>query len=196
MDRREVLRRVAMLTGASVVGGELFLLTGCKTDSQRSNNSRSISNAAFSKDQIALLHEIGGTILPAPQGSIGAKDTDIGEFMAMMVKDCYNAKDNEIFKNGLEKIASSFKEKFNTDFVQGSPEQKLELLTVIDKEARDYRKSKKSEDPEHFFTMMRQLTILGFATSKRGATEVFNYVAVPGKFDGDYKYKKGDKVWF
>jgi hypothetical protein len=194
MDRREVLRRVAIMTGASVVGGELFLLTGCKTE--RTGEVGSSPNAEFTKEQIALLHEIGGIILPAPQGSIGAKDVNIGDFMAMMVKDCYNASDKEIFVKGLKKIESNFKEKFNSSFLLGTDAQRSEILKALDKEALDYKNNKKKEDPNHYFTMMRQLTILGFATSKRGATEVFNYVSVPGKFDGDYKYKKGDKIWF
>ncbi len=87
--------------------------------------------------------------------------------------------------DGLDKIAKAFG---NT-----TPEQKVTLLTDIDKQAREYNKSKKKEDPTHYFTMMRQLTVLGFATSKRGATEVFQWVPVPGKFDNNVKYKKGDK---
>jgi hypothetical protein len=185
MDRREVLRRVAILTGATVVGGEMFLLTGCKTDAGSGATAAAVSAVSFTKDQVSLLHEIGSIILPAPAGSIGAKDVGIGEFMAKMVKDCYQPDNAKIFMDGLNKIASSFS--------KASPEEKATLLTGIDKEARDYNKSKKKEDPTHYFTMMRQLTVLGFATSKEGATQVFNWVPVPGKFDSNFKYKKGDK---
>lgn len=185
MDRREVLRRVAILTGATVVGGELFLLTGCKSDSTSSGAAAATSTASFSKEHINLLQEIGSIILPAPQGSIGAKDVGIGEFMAKMVTDCYQPDNAKIFIEGLNKIATSFS--------KASPEQKVTFLTEVDKEAREYNKSKKKEDATHYFTMMRQLTILGFATSKEGATQVYNWVPVPGKFDANYKYKKGDK---
>jgi hypothetical protein len=185
MDRREVLRRVAIITGATVVGGEMFLLTGCKTDSSSGTAAAALSAVSFSKEQVSLLHEIGSIILPAPQGSIGAKDVGIGEFMAKMVKDCYQPDNAKIFMEGLNKIASSF--------TKASQEQKATLLSEIDKEARGYNKSKKKEDPTHYFTMMRQLTVLGFATSKEGATQVFNWVPVPGKFDANFKYKKGDK---
>ena len=42
---------------------------------------------------------------------------------------------------------------------------------------------------------MKQLTLFGYFTSKEGATQALRYVAVPGKYVGDYPYKKGDKAW-
>jgi hypothetical protein len=42
---------------------------------------------------------------------------------------------------------------------------------------------------------MKQLAILGYFTSKEGATKALRYVAVPGKYDGALPYKKGDKAW-
>jgi hypothetical protein len=43
--------------------------------------------------------------------------------------------------------------------------------------------------------MIKQLTILGYFTSETGATKALRYEAVPGKYDGAYPYKKGDKAW-
>jgi hypothetical protein len=43
--------------------------------------------------------------------------------------------------------------------------------------------------------MLKELTLLGFFTSKPGATQALRYIAVPGKYDGNLPYKKGDKAW-
>jgi hypothetical protein len=43
--------------------------------------------------------------------------------------------------------------------------------------------------------MVKQLTIWGYFTSEPGATKALRYVAVPGKYDGNFPYKKGDKAW-
>jgi hypothetical protein len=43
--------------------------------------------------------------------------------------------------------------------------------------------------------MMKQLTMLGFFTSKTGATEALRFVAVPGRYDACIPYKKGDRAW-
>ena len=73
--------------------------------------------------------------------------------------------------------------------------QKTELLSEVDKEAAAYAKDKKKEDPNHYFSLMKQLTLLGYFTSEVGATQALRYVAVPGKYEGCIDYKKGDRAW-
>ena len=80
-------------------------------------------------------------------------------------------------------------------FMKAEPAQRKELLTSLDKEAKEYIKNKKKEDPNHYFAMMKQLTLLGFFTSKQAMEQCFNYQAVPGKYDGAVPYKKGDKLF-
>jgi len=43
--------------------------------------------------------------------------------------------------------------------------------------------------------MMKELTLLGYFTSEVGATKALRYIAVPGRYDGNVPYKKGDKAW-
>lgn len=101
----------------------------------------------------------------------------------------------------------------NVGFIKATPEQRKTLLTALDKEAKAFQKEKgeKEKDlrakankehdktftfaPNHYFTMMKQLTLLGFFTSKTGATQTLRYTAVPGKWEACIPYKKGDKVW-
>jgi len=72
---------------------------------------------------------------------------------------------------------------------------RTELLRAIDQERAAYDKTKTAEMPVHYFTLLRQLTMLGFFSSELGATESLRYVAIPGKYDGDLPYKKGDRAW-
>lgn len=46
-----------------------------------------------------------------------------------------------------------------------------------------------------FFAIARDLTMLGFFTSEIGATQAYEYVAIPGKYDGDYKIKPGQRLF-
>jgi hypothetical protein len=112
-----------------------------------------------------------------------------------MVKDCYTDKDQEIFTSGLTKIDEASKKKYSTDFMGSTPAQRTELLNALDQEQKAYTKTKKKEDPNHYFRMMKELTLLGYFTSKEGATQALRYVPVPGRYDGDMPYKKGDKAW-
>jgi hypothetical protein len=187
MDRRELLKMVALLTGGAVIGGEVFL-TGC------TNTDKTAAGAAFSKDDIAFLDEVAETILPKTN-TPGAKDAQVGQFMTVMVNDCYEPKDQQTFHEGMKKLDEACNKMHGHSFIKATPEQRHDLLVSLDKEAKDYQKSKKPEDPNHYFTMIKQLTLMGFFTSKPGATEALRYVAVPGKYEGCIPYKKGDKAW-
>jgi len=68
-------------------------------------------------------------------------------------------------------------------------------LVDLDKEAKEYGKTKKQDDPNHYFSQVKQLTLWGYFTSEPGATKALRYVAVPGKYEGCIPYNKGDKAW-
>ncbi|MFT4156254.1 gluconate 2-dehydrogenase subunit 3 family protein [Parafilimonas sp.] len=211
MDRREALQRVALIMGGAVIGAEAFL-SGCKTTPAK--------EGLFSADDIALLDEVGDTILPATS-SPGAKAAQIGEFMKTMVADCYAEDDQKIFTDGITKLQDAAKKKYSKSFMEMSPEQRTEFLVELDKEAKarsqeigaraakltdeqrhqialDKNLGTFKRDPQddpHYFTMIKQLTLTGYFTSKPGATQALRYIAVPGKYEGCIPYKKGDKAW-
>jgi Gluconate 2-dehydrogenase subunit 3 len=186
MDRRELLKMIALATGGAVIGGEFFL-AGC-------NNKDAGTGLTFSPDDISYLDEIAETILPKTN-TPGAKDAEVGKFITVMVNDCYDEKDQAIFQEGMKKLDEACNKMHGHRFMKAEPGHRKELLIPIDKEAKEYATNKKKEDPNHYFTMMKQLTLLGFFTSKPGMTECFNYQPVPGKYDGAVPYKKGDKLF-
>jgi hypothetical protein len=189
MNRRDALSRVAVLFGGTIIGAEFFL-KGCKSPDAK------ISGALdFSEKNIALLDEIAETILPETPSSPGAKAAKVGEFMKTMVTDCYEEKDQKIFMEGIDKLNEAADKKFGNSFEKLTPEQRKEFLTALDKEAKDYTEKKKEDDDNHYFTMMKQLTLLGYFTSKVGATQALNYIPVPGRWEGCIEYKKGDKAY-
>jgi hypothetical protein len=184
INRREALSRVAIIMGGTVLGAEAFL-TGCKTNTK---------GVTFSQADVDFLNEVGETILPATD-TPGAKAANVGAFMQIMVSDCYEAKDQAIFMQGMAELNAASKKHHNKTFMESTPEERTAFLTELDKEAKEYQKNKKQEDPTHYFTMMKQMTLSGLFTSKIGATEVLRYVAVPGKFEGCVPYTKGEKAW-
>jgi len=209
MDRRELLKMIATLTGGVVIGGEVFL-TGCK-----SNDAE--TKTGFSKDDVAFLDEVAETILPKTK-TPGAKDAAVGQFMTVMVNDCYEPKDQQVFLKGIKQLDEACKKIYNDRFMKVTPEQRHDLLVALDKEAKDNQQKesafdaaqnekekaeeakgnngfKKEKMSAHYFTMMKQLTLLGFFTSQPGATQALRYIEAPGRYDGCVPYKKGDRAW-
>jgi hypothetical protein len=204
MDRRELLKMIALLTGGAVVGSEFFL-SGCTAGGK--------AETGFTPATISLLDEVGETILPATS-SPGAKEAKVGEFMKVYVTDCYNKEAQDAFVKGVNELDEACKKMHSKNFMDCAPEQRRNLLISLEKEAREFNKAQSEKDkpgyeelkkqnkeyafvasPVHYYTMMKQLTLLGFFTSEAGATKALRYMAVPGKYDGALPYKKGDKAW-
>jgi hypothetical protein len=185
MERRELLKMITLATGSVFIGGGL--LTGCKPNA-------TLGGAIFSDADVSFLDEVAETILPATT-SPGAKAAKVGDFMKIMVNDTYEEKDQKIFHAGILKLDEASKKANGKTFLDASAAERTALLVALDKEAKEYQKSKKETDPTHYFTMMKQLSLYGFFTSKEGATKALRYIAVPGKYDGNFPYKKGDKAW-
>lgn len=195
MNRREALSRVSIIMGGTVLGAEAFL-SGCTTAK---------AGITFSADDIAFLNEVGEVILPATN-TPGAKEAKVGEFMSVMVRDCYNEKNQNIFMDGIRELQfKASKAKIGKSFMEANAQERHDLINAIDKEvkeaavrASDEAKKNPNEKKvasKHYFTMIKELTLTGFFTSEVGATKALRYVAIPGRYEGCVPYKKGDKAW-
>ena len=203
MERRELLKMIALLTGGVVIGGDVFL-SGCKTAAKK--------EVGFTPENIAMLDEVGETIIPTTD-TPGAKATKIGAFMNIMVTDCYTQAEQDAFYQGMNQLNEACEKANGKSFMDCTPEQRKAFLMTLEKEAKDYNmlrddKEKVSREnarkanspdfvraPSHYYSMMKQLTLLGYFTSEIGSTQALRLLPVPGKYIGDYPYKKGDKAW-
>jgi hypothetical protein len=203
MERRELLKMIAVLTGGVVIGGDVFL-SGC--------TSKDADASTFSAENIALLNEVGETIIPATN-TPGAKAAKVGEFMKIIVTDCYTTEQQKVFADGLKGLNDACKKVTGKTFIDSNAEQRKSFLIALEKEAKDYNakrdekekeakeKAKKEMDPDfvsapsHYYTMVKQLSIWGYFSSEIGSKQALRHVPIPGKYIGDYPYKKGDKAW-
>lgn len=181
-------RRQAIAYTAALIGGTLastnFLLSGCRPEER--------TNGLFTTDDILLLDEIGEMILPATPSSPGARATQIGTFMALMVTDYYDKKEQAIFTTGLKEVEKRSNAQFSKGFMKLAPEQRLELLNSFDLEAA---KTKEGE-PVHFFSQIKDLTQMGYFSSEPGVTMALRYNPIPGRFDGCVDYTAGERAWY
>ncbi len=189
MNRREAIAKAGLLLGGTVIGADAFL-SGC---AKRSNEE--VARIGFSNEVVYVMDEVGETILPATASSPGAKAAGIGEFMKTIVTDCYEEKDQLIFMNGMDLLQQSAKLKYGKTFDNLEKADKHSLILFIDTEAKEYSKNKKKEDDTHYFTMIKQLTLWGYFTSKIGSEKALRYLPVPGKYVGCIEYTKGDRAW-
>ena len=90
--------------------------------------------------------------------------------------------------------------------------ERNQVLVTLEPEAKTYNEQIKKKEqiardaarqeikefigaPLHYYSMMKQLTLLGYFTSEIGMKQALRFLPVPGKYDGAFPYKKGDKAW-
>jgi hypothetical protein len=135
VSRREAIWRVGLLLGGVTFVGGTSLLTACEKGHQTVASGQNVGE--FTPNDMALLDEVADTILP-PTKTPGAKAAKVGPFIAVMVTDCYDPKEQKIFRDGMQKLDEASRKANNTSFMSATPSQRLSLLESLDKEQKTY----------------------------------------------------------
>lgn len=186
MDRREAVKYISVFLGGTIVGSSA-ILSGCKSSDTK-------TSLTFNDNDVLFLDEVAETILPETS-TPGAKAAEVGKFMTVMVNDCYEKEDQEIFHKGIRQLNEEANKQYKNDFLKLNPEQRQKLLVALDGEQKEYQKNKKDGERSHYFRMMKELTLLGYFTSEIGSTQARRYIERPGRYDGCVPYTKGEKAW-
>jgi len=191
IDRREALRKTALLMGAAVSATTVAaFLQGCKT--QPDLNYKPVF---FNKDQALLVSEAVDIILPKTD-TPGAVEAGVPAFIDALIKECYKEEDQKAFLDGLEEFDKKAIEVYGNRFIEGSPEDRSSYLKKVHDEAVSKVMADKAA-PRPFILKLKELAMLGFFVSEPGATQVLQYVAVPGAYKGCIPLKEAGngKTW-
>ncbi len=187
IDRREAIRRVTtLLGGIAFVGGSGLLEASERLQPRAAVTRRGVGR--FTAQDVALLDEVADTILPETK-TPGAKAAQTGAFMALMVTDTYTDRNQEVFRDGMQKLNAA-------SFMTSTPAERLASLEQLDREQKAYMDARRGNDsPPHFFRMMKELALLGYFTSEIGCTQAQRYVEAPGAFEPCVPYTPGERAW-
>lgn len=177
MNRREALFHTAALLGGTIVGSQVFL-SGC--------TQRKEGFAGFTQQDVDFLNEVAETIIPATPDSGGAKAASIGEFMKTIVTDCYDQSEADTFYSGIVKIDQQARKQYSSEFMSLSDDQKFQLIAATDQAARD--------KDNHYFRMMKELTLWGYFSSEIGCKEALRYNPIPGRYEACIPYNN-EPAW-
>jgi hypothetical protein len=194
LTRREAIERVSMLLGGVALVGQSALLGACASTRAPGQDASARSGALFTDADVALLDEIAETILPETS-TPGAKAAGVGPFIALMVEDAYGERDQGVFVQGLRAVDEASETMHGVGFMAASAAQRLALLERLDAEQLAYMRSRRPDEPAHYFRMMKELALLGYFTSEIGYTQAMRYVEAPGRFDPCVPHSPGDKLW-
>jgi Gluconate 2-dehydrogenase subunit 3 len=174
LSRREAIKKAALMLGGTILLPDLL----------KAWESPAIQNTVFRMTyaQDAVLAELCETIIPTTD-TPGAKAAGVPVFIKKLLADCYEAKDQKEFAEGLDKLEADTKAKFNKSFADITNAERIEMVKEVE------------ASKSRFWRLAKEMTVFGYFTSEIGCTQALRYEPVPGRYDGNYPYKKGDKAW-
>jgi glucoside 3-dehydrogenase (cytochrome c) hitch-hiker subunit len=176
-DRRAWLKTSATAIGASfltlpaatIVGAQEAAVPAAKETKPAAAAAKSGARF-FTPAQHKLVDELTETIIPKDSHSGGAKDAKVADFIDQHVGESGDNDQKELWREGLRLIDSMSQHYTGKTFLDGSPEDRVAVLTVL---ADNEQMTDLVE--VRFYKELKQLTVLGYYTSSVGIHDELEY---------------------
>jgi len=122
----------------------------------------------------------------------GAKEARVNEFIDVILSEWYDEAEKSRFLAGLAEVDERSCKRFGKDFVECEKKEQTEVLTALDEELATVLQASEGlshaqisqlgpalRPEEHFFYMMKQLTLVGYCTSEVGFKQELHEHIIP-----------------
>jgi len=160
-QRRELLRRAAWLLGGAISApAALAFLQGCSRG--EAPKVKRHAPMVLNAEEMTAVATMADIMIPKTD-TAGALDADVPQFIDDALAALYTKADQDRFKAGIAEFGAP---------TLDSVKQAIEAALAAD------------HDPKPFILVMRELTLLGYFSSRVGITDNMEYVPVPTAFHG------------
>ena len=175
VSRRKALKNTISYFGLGLISPTLVsgVLSGCKID-----NTNKWIPKAISKSNLNYIIEWIDIIIPETDTPSASKAL-VHRFIDEMIEGFLSKNEIHIIDSGVEYLRSQI-------FLKKNDKEKIEFVS----------KMTRDNQWNSFFSLMKNITVLGYFNSEVGATMAGNYDKIPGKYEGCIPINKyGGKVW-
>ena len=193
MNRRDSLKAIGLSTLSATA-----LIASCKPGAEKATTGNNIEVAKtgrqdfeitrdeaiikatfFDAHEMATITVLADIIIPKDSRSGSATDAKVPEFIAFIVKD--EPEHQLPMRGGLKWLDVQCLNRYNNDFINCTPQQQTALLGEI---AYPFKAKPAMQPGVTFFNKMRDLTAIGFFTTKMGIEDLGYKGNSPGKWEG------------
>jgi hypothetical protein len=192
MDRRTLLKRIALAAGAATWSGETLAIQLSKAANSRLDDGG--KPQAFPQAHKATLAALCELIIPKTD-TPGAIEAGVPAFVADMYAHWMVPAERKTVVDGLAQLDGAAKAAHGRGFAACTPAEQAALLAPARKAAGSYQQrshgldGRLADPTAPFFFKMRDLVTLGYFTSEAGVNGELAYVPVPGRWEGDVDTK-------
>ena len=190
MDRRDILKYAAALTGSAI----LAPLTSSMLSAKTLNAAKLASGPAFfTPPQFTMLAQIMDTILPRTD-SPSASDVGTHLVLDNMFDKVFN---DNYRKQFIKRLTLLNNHLLKQNFLKSSPSQRLKTLKVLeDSSVSNEAKSSAEKDLVAAYTDVKQQTITYYLSTEQIAEKHLNYLPIPGEYTACISVEEvGGKAW-
>ncbi|MGH9310858.1 MAG: gluconate 2-dehydrogenase subunit 3 family protein [Vicinamibacterales bacterium] len=165
IDRREAIRRAALLAGVTLSPRWLTLAESAALPAQQ---------AYLAPAQATIAAAIVDRIIPRTD-TPGAADVGVPAFIDRLYGEFMSDTERQLLVKGLTDVEAAAKSAHGTSFSSLPASRQDEVLQGIAKAEQDREQGA--------FALIRSVTVLGYFTSEQVGRNVLHYDPVPGRYD-------------
>lgn len=177
MHRRDAVK--------ATLGGVALITAGSLAACER--GTRPAGPGILSADDERLIEDMADTLLPPTSESPGARDAGVGTTINLLLTDCYKPDAQQRVTQGLREFRSLCRMECGGDFTTQDRAERERVLRLVDAEAQT--------NEEHWFRLVRELSLGAYFSSEAGMTKALRYVPVPGRFTGCVPLEPDQPAW-
>ncbi len=190
LNRREILERMAAVTGGAV---SLTVLAACDGGVTVPETTESLDLRALNSAQLDLVGDIADMIIPDTE-TLGAKSVNVHFLVDELAANWMTSQDKESFLAALTELDERITAEQGSRFSDLDMAGKARVMDQLGAEMvaagqggqvlGDITNSDDLETRKHIYLELRELIIFGYYTSEVGASEELIYDPIPGEYRG------------
>lgn len=189
IERRRFVQSLAVLSGLGLAAEHLQAIAAVASPS-RADETQALSGANYS-----LLESLVDTIIPETD-TPGAAEAGVAGYINTLYGSLFSGELRQIFDAGLTTLQASSNSAYGKDYIHCTSSERTLVLSGLTVANDGAAQERTGREPPSFFLLLKELTIVGYYTSRIGATQELRYQAVHGHYQPCLSLGEERRAWY
>ena len=194
MERREALKKTALLGGTALGMSLVSLLQSCQKQ-PRINWKPTFLDI----EQAELISTLVDVLLPKTQ-TPGALDVKVDMFIDLVIQKLFDVNGKKLIIEGMNQFESLCRDKFGTSFNGLDETEKREVLMAEETRSNKFNgqvwgTAVGVQKPVGFYRTIKSLALWGYFSSEAIGKNILSYDPIPGEYRGCIPLSEVGNTW-